>query len=51
MKPYDNHFWDFNNGGKKKSGIIPKIVATYVYASSQRAAHALRSDQKVVLGY
>ena len=38
LKPYDTPFWNYNIGGKKnkkKSGKIPKIVATYVYASSQ----------------
>jgi hypothetical protein len=45
FKPYDNPFWDFNNGGnKKKSGIISKIVATYVYASSQgQRTHSART--------
>jgi hypothetical protein len=37
LNSYDNPFWDFSNGGNNntKSGIISKIVATYVYASSQ----------------
>ena len=37
VKPYNNPFWVFNNGGKKKNNKkkIPKIVATFVYASSQ----------------
>ena len=44
LEPYDNSFWDFNNGGKSmsKRWIIPKIVA---YLSLLRWSHALRSDQ------
>jgi hypothetical protein len=40
-----------NSGGKKKKRKkkkkkkIPKIAATFVFARSQGAAHALRSDQ------
>ena len=50
LKPYINPFWDFNIGGMKKkktktSGIIPKIVATFVYASSQgQRMHSARTN-------
>jgi hypothetical protein len=51
VKPYDKPFWDFNNGDKKKkSGIIPKIVATYVYASSQgKRTHSARTNDLSLL--
>jgi hypothetical protein len=38
FEPYDNPFWDFNNGGEKKN-IKPEIVA---YLSLLRWSHALR---------
>ena len=44
-EPYDNPFWDINNGARKeekKSGKIPKIVA---YQSLLCWSHTLRSDQ------
>ena len=45
LEPYNNPFWDFNNRGeKKKSGIIPKIVA---YLSLLHWSHALRSYQQI----
>ena len=50
LKPYDNPFWDFSNGGKSGNGWkkIPKIV---VYLSLLRWSHALRSDQKTYLSF
>jgi hypothetical protein len=37
LKHYDSAFWDFNNGGPnpnpKKWNNVPKIVATFIYAS------------------
>ena len=47
MNSYDNPFWDFNNGGKRPptSGIISKIGATYIYASSQgQRTHSARTN-------
>jgi hypothetical protein len=40
LNSYKTPFWDFNNGGKKKrkqekGEKVSKIVATFVYASSQ----------------
>ena len=40
LKPYDNPFWDFSNGGKIKKKInLPKIVA-YLSCSAGRTHFA-----------
>jgi hypothetical protein len=46
LVPSPNPFWVFNNGGKKKENkILPKIVATFVYASSQgQRTHSTRTN-------
>jgi hypothetical protein len=55
LKPYDNPFWDNNNGGKKKQQEqenkrkITKIVATFVYASSQgQRTHSAQTNYETL---
>jgi hypothetical protein len=49
LKPYDKHFCGGKKKKKKKKEKIPKIVATFVYASSQgQRTHSARTKISAV---
>jgi hypothetical protein len=55
LEPYDNPFWAFNNVGKKKKKEkeknLPKIMATFVDASSQgQRTHSARTKNQLKRG-
>jgi hypothetical protein len=47
LKPYDNLFWDFNNGSNKRRveewNNYKKKVATYVASSQGQGTHFART--------